>query len=70
MKRLWLCLLATAVGAAPAQAQSDWTTYGGSDWNQRWSSLARINADNVTRLVPRMIFQTGTSIFGPPWLAI
>jgi PQQ-dependent dehydrogenase (methanol/ethanol family) len=64
MKRLWLCVLALAAGAAPAQAQSNWTTYGGSDWNQRWSALARINADNVSRLVPRMIFQTGTSKVG------
>ncbi len=64
MKRLWLGFLALAVGAAPAQAQSNWTTYGGSDWNQRWSTLTRINTGNVSRLVPRMIFQTGTSKLG------
>jgi PQQ-dependent dehydrogenase (methanol/ethanol family) len=64
MKRLWLCLLAMAVVYTPAQAQGAWTTYGGNDWNQRWSTLARIDAGNVSRLVPRMIFQTGTSRLG------
>jgi PQQ-dependent dehydrogenase (methanol/ethanol family) len=64
MKRLWLSIVALAVVATPAQAQSNWTTYGGGDWNQRWSTLARINVDNVDQLVPRMIFQTGTSKLG------
>jgi PQQ-dependent dehydrogenase (methanol/ethanol family) len=64
MRRLWIGVLALAAGAAPAQAQSNWTTYGGSDWNQRWSTLTEINAGNVSRLVPRMIFQTGTSKIG------
>ena len=64
MKRLWLCLLGLVVLAAPAPAQSNWTTYGGSDWNQRWSTLARINTGNVSRMVPRMILQTGTSKLG------
>jgi PQQ-dependent dehydrogenase (methanol/ethanol family) len=53
-----------AAGAAPAAAQSNWTTYGGNDWNQRWSTLAQINASNVSRLVPRMMYQTGTSRLG------
>ena len=64
MKRLWLCGLALAVGATPALAQSNWRTYGGSDWSQRWSTLAQIKTGNVSRLVPRMIFQTGTSKLG------
>ncbi|HKU61022.1 MAG TPA: PQQ-binding-like beta-propeller repeat protein [Gemmatimonadales bacterium] len=64
MKRFWLGLVAAAVVATPARAQSDWSTYGGSDWNQRWSTLARITTANVSRLVPRMIFQTGTSKLG------
>ncbi|HEX6616053.1 MAG TPA: PQQ-binding-like beta-propeller repeat protein [Gemmatimonadales bacterium] len=64
MKRLWLALAAAAVVATPARAQSNWSTYGGSDWNQRWSTLARITTANVSRLVPRMIFQTGTSKLG------
>ena len=64
MKQLWLGLVAAAVVATPASAQSNWTTYGGTDWNQRWSTLARITATNVSRLVPRMIFQTGTSKLG------
>ena len=49
------------VGAtAPVRAQANWTTYGGSDWNQRWSTLRQITAKNVGSLVPRMVFQTGT----------
>ncbi len=64
MKQLWPALAAAALIAAPAQAQSNWTTYGGSDWNQRWSTLARITTANVSRLVPRMIFQTGTGKLG------
>jgi PQQ-dependent dehydrogenase (methanol/ethanol family) len=55
-------LLATA---APAAAQSgDWTTYGGNDWNQRYSQLKTINTGNVGQLVPRMIFQTGIARLG------
>jgi alcohol dehydrogenase (cytochrome c) len=64
MKQLWLGLLAAAAIATPAQAQGNWTTYGGTDWNQRWSTLARITTSNVSRLVPRMLFQTGTSKLG------
>jgi PQQ-dependent dehydrogenase (methanol/ethanol family) len=64
MKRLWLGLVAMAVVATPARAQGNWSTYGGTDWNQRWSTLARITTANVSRLVPRMIFQTGTSKLG------
>jgi alcohol dehydrogenase (cytochrome c) len=64
MKHLWLGCVAAALVVTPARAQSDWTTYGGSDWNQRWSTLARINVDNVSRLVPGLIFQTGTSKLG------
>lgn len=64
MKRLWLALAAVALVVTPVRAQSNWSTYGGSDWNQRWSTLARITTANVSRLVPRMIFQTGTSKLG------
>jgi PQQ-dependent dehydrogenase (methanol/ethanol family) len=64
MKQLWLGLLAAAVVVTPAQPQGNWTTYGGTDWNQRWSTLARITTSNVSRLVPRMLFQTGTSKLG------
>ncbi|HEX6668312.1 MAG TPA: PQQ-binding-like beta-propeller repeat protein [Gemmatimonadales bacterium] len=55
-------LLATA---GPAAAQSgEWTTYGGNDWNQRYSQLKTINTSNVAQLVPRMIFQTGIARLG------
>src|SRR5690349_1782825 len=64
MKQLCLWAAAVAVMAAPAEAQSNWPTYGGSDWSQRWSTLTQINTENVNRLVPRMMFQTGTSKLG------
>ncbi len=55
---VWTFLMAAATTAL--QAQSNWTTYGGSDWNQRWSNLEQINTKNVSSLVPRMVLQTGT----------
>src|SRR5690349_7158715 len=64
MKQLWLWAAAVALMAAPAEAQSNWPTYGSSDWSQRWSMLTQINTENVNRLVPRMMFQTGTSKLG------
>jgi glucose dehydrogenase len=57
----WLALGVFMLGsAATAQAQADWTTYGGAPWNQRWSTLTQINTRNVKSLVPTMVFQTGT----------
>ena len=51
--------------AGPLAAQGgDWTTYGGNDWNQRYSTLKQINTGNVAQLVPRKIFQTGTDRLG------
>jgi PQQ-dependent dehydrogenase (methanol/ethanol family) len=51
--------------AAPLAAQGgDWTTYGGNDWNQRYSTLKQINTGNVAQLVPRKIFQTGITRLG------
>lgn len=47
-------------GAVTARGQANWTTYGGTDWNQRWSTLTQINTQNVHALVARMVFQTGT----------
>jgi alcohol dehydrogenase (cytochrome c) len=64
MKHLLLWAAAVALIAVPAAAQNNWPTYGGSDWSQRWSTLTQINVDNVSRLVPRMMFQTGTSKLG------
>jgi PQQ-dependent dehydrogenase (methanol/ethanol family) len=60
----WLVVPALLATAAPAAAQGDWTTYGGNDWNQRYSALKTINTSNVSKLVPRMIFQTGISKLG------
>ena len=38
---------------------SNWLTYGHGYSNQRYSELDEINRDNVKRLVPRWIYQTG-----------
>jgi PQQ-dependent dehydrogenase (methanol/ethanol family) len=59
-----LSLVLLGVGATALSAQANWTTYGGNDWNQRFSTLAQINTTNVRNLVPRMIFQTGITRLG------
>jgi alcohol dehydrogenase (cytochrome c) len=63
--RWWVApaLLAFA-GPLAAQGGGDWTTYGGNDWNQRYSKLSSINTTNVSRLIPRRIFQTGIAKLG------
>jgi PQQ-dependent dehydrogenase (methanol/ethanol family) len=62
--RWWLAsVLLVATSQAAAQT-GDWTTYGGNDWNQRYSTLKQISTSNVARLVPRMIFQTGIAKLG------
>jgi PQQ-dependent dehydrogenase (methanol/ethanol family) len=57
----WVGALFLVAGTAVAQQPSgkDWPTYGGNDWNQRYSGLAAINTKNVNQLVPRSIVQTG-----------
>jgi PQQ-dependent dehydrogenase (methanol/ethanol family) len=51
--------------AGPLAAQGgDWTTYGGNDWNQRYSTLKQINTGNVGQLVVRKMFQTGIDRLG------
>ncbi len=38
-----LSLVLLAAGATTLSAQANWTTYGGNDWNQRYSTLAQLN---------------------------
>ena len=60
MSTRWWIAPVLLVAASQVAAQSgEWTTYGGNDWNQRYSSLKTITTSNVAQLVPRMIFQTG-----------
>ncbi len=59
-----LVALLVAAGTTSLSAQANWTTYGGNDWNQRYSTLAQINPTNVKNLVPRMVFQTGIGRLG------
>src|SRR5262245_12719224 len=61
-------LIVAALGVVPwvlgAQTASDaWRTYGGTPQGGRYSELTEINAQNVSRLVPRWIFQTGVRGF-------
>jgi len=64
----WSLVAALGLVASAAQAQAptgkEWTTYGGSDWNQRFSGLTQISASNVASLTPRMVFQTGITKVG------
>jgi alcohol dehydrogenase (cytochrome c) len=62
--RVGLSMLLFGAMASPLSAQANWTTYGGNDWNQRYSTLTQINTVNVRTLVPRMVFQTGISRLG------
>jgi alcohol dehydrogenase (cytochrome c) len=62
--RLAAGTIALGLAASSAQAQANWTTYGGNDWNQRYSTLSKINTTNVARLIPRMVFQTGITKLG------
>jgi len=62
----WLPALCLITGTAVAQkpAGDEWTTYGGSQWNQRYSGLNEINTGNVGKLVPRGMLQTGIAKLG------
>lgn len=62
--RVGLSMLLLGSMASTLSAQGSWTTYGGNDWNQRYSTLTQINPVNVRTLVPRMVFQTGISRLG------
>jgi len=62
--RVALSLLLLGAAASTLSAQANWTTYGGNDWNQRYSTLTQINTVNVRTMVPRMVFQTGISRLG------
>jgi PQQ-dependent dehydrogenase (methanol/ethanol family) len=44
----------------PAQVPLlEWTYYGGNYWNERHAKLSTINVSNVSKLVPRRVFQLG-----------
>ncbi|MGH7511055.1 MAG: hypothetical protein ACREMZ_16550, partial [Gemmatimonadales bacterium] len=63
--RWWVAPMLLAVASpAAAQGSGEWTTYGGNDWNQRYSTLKSITTANVSQLVPRKIFQTGIARLG------
>jgi PQQ-dependent dehydrogenase (methanol/ethanol family) len=49
----------SAVDIQSAQSSSDWLTYGHDYSNDRFSPLKDVTPDNVGRLVPAFVFQTG-----------
>lgn len=61
---LAVALVATRLMGQPAGDEANWTTYGGNDWNQRWSTLGQITTANVAQLVPRAVIQTGVGQLG------
>jgi alcohol dehydrogenase (cytochrome c) len=62
--RWWVAPVLLAAASQAAAQSGDWTTYGGNDWNQRYSTLKTITTSNVSQLMPRMIFQTGITKLG------
>jgi PQQ-dependent dehydrogenase (methanol/ethanol family) len=62
--RWWIAPMLLVAASQVAAQSGEWTTYGGNDWNQRYSSLKTISTSNVAQLVPRMIFQTGITKLG------
>lgn len=46
---------------AAASDSSNWLLHGRDYGNQRFSPLSQVNKDNVKRLVPKWIYQTGTA---------
>ena len=60
-----------AAGNASIEAAADWLTYGGSYANWRYSPLADIKRDNVARLAPAWMLQTGVQgqVAGSPVVA-
>ncbi|HEU5304610.1 MAG TPA: PQQ-binding-like beta-propeller repeat protein [Gemmatimonadales bacterium] len=63
--RWWVAPVLLAVASpAAAQRSGDWTTYGGNDWNNRYSNLKSITTANVGQLVVRKMFQTGIAKLG------
>jgi alcohol dehydrogenase (cytochrome c) len=62
--RWWIAPMLLVAASQVAAQSGEWTTYGGNDWNQRYSTLKTINTSNVGQLVPRMIFQTGITKLG------
>ncbi len=49
----------SAMDMKAAQSSSEWLTYGHDYTNQRFSPLNEVTPDNVGKLVPAFVFQTG-----------
>jgi alcohol dehydrogenase (cytochrome c) len=65
---LWLISLVICLAVQDLSAQkpagAEWKTYGGNEWNTRYSGLDKINRSTVATLVPRMVLQTGIARLG------
>lgn len=49
----------SAMDMKSAQSSSDWLTYGHDYTNERYSPLSDVTPDNVAKLAPAFVFQTG-----------
>ena len=58
-----LFLIVAAIAAAQTPAPRDWPVYGGDAGGSRFSPLARITRDNVTKLVVAWAYHTGEPAF-------
>src|SRR5436190_13664263 len=52
-------LLALPLQAAEFATRADWPSYGGTHSALRYSALDQVNRNNVARLTPAWMFQTG-----------
>jgi alcohol dehydrogenase (cytochrome c) len=66
---LWAALANRSIFAAndaSASAHRDWTTVGGGNGNERYSSLSQINVGNVARLKGVWVRELGSKTRTPP----
>lgn len=55
----WACASLLLACSVAAQEATDWPTYGGDEFGQRYSALAEINRDNVGQLEVAWTYRTG-----------
>jgi len=68
----WLIVAVLVVGCLPALRREsgpsgEWPTYGNDAGGSRYSPLAQISRDNVTRLRVAWTYRTGEPHTAPPW---
>jgi alcohol dehydrogenase (cytochrome c) len=59
MRILMLAALAASAVAQDGATRADWNYHGGTQYAWRYSALDQINRNNVNKLAPAWVFQTG-----------